>query len=67
VAWPAVVPSAELREDTTHGLDALADAILMANGDPIEVEVGTVRERLMCRIARTAAATTTRGVPETDE
>ena len=39
----------------------------VANGDPIEVEVGTVRERLMRRIARIAAATTTRGVPETDE
>jgi hypothetical protein len=35
----------------------------VANGDPIEVEVGTVRERLMRRIARIAAATTTRGVP----
>ena len=39
----------------------------VANGDPIEVEVGTVRERLMRRIARIAAATTTRDVPETDE
>jgi hypothetical protein len=39
----------------------------VANGDPIEVEVGTVRERLMRRIARIAAATTTRGVSETDE
>jgi hypothetical protein len=33
----------------------------VANGDPIEVEVGTVRERLMRRIARIAAPTTTRG------
>ena len=39
----------------------------VANGDPIEVEVGTVRERLMRRIARIAAAGTTGGVPETDE
>src|SRR5438270_1069203 len=39
----------------------------VANGDPIEVEVGTVRERLMRRIARIAAARTTSGVPETDE
>ncbi|HEX3523003.1 MAG TPA: hypothetical protein VHT52_13055 [Stellaceae bacterium] len=37
----------------------------MANGDPIEVEVGTVRERLMRRIARIAAARTSGGVPET--
>src|SRR5213076_771753 len=36
-----------------------------ANGDPIEVEVGTVRERLTRRIARIAAARTTGGVPET--
>jgi hypothetical protein len=39
----------------------------VANGHPIEVEVGTVRERLMRRIARIAAAGTTGGVPETDE
>jgi hypothetical protein len=39
----------------------------VANGDPIEVEVGTVRERLMRRIARIAAARTSGGVPETDE
>src|ERR1700720_2925714 len=39
----------------------------VANGAPIEVEVGTVRERLMRRIARIAAAGTTGGVPETDE
>ena len=38
-----------------------------ANGDPIEVEVVTVRERLTRRIARIAAAGTTGGVPETDE
>ena len=38
-----------------------------ANGDPIEVEVVTVRERLTRRIARIAAARTTCGVPETDE
>src|SRR6202040_3798564 len=38
-----------------------------ANGDPIEVEVVTVRERLTRRIARIAAARTTGGVPETDE
>jgi hypothetical protein len=37
-----------------------------ANGDPIEVEVVTVRERLTRRIARIAAARTTGGVPETD-
>src|SRR5882757_878339 len=36
-----------------------------ANGDPIEVEVVTVRERLTRRIARIAAARTTGGVPET--
>jgi hypothetical protein len=39
----------------------------VANGDPIEVEVVTVRERLTRRIARIAAAGTTGGVPETDE
>ena len=39
----------------------------VANGDPIEVEVVAVRERLTRRIARIAAATTTGGVPETDE
>ena len=39
----------------------------VANGDPIEVEVVTVRERLTRRIARIAAARTTGGVPETDE
>jgi hypothetical protein len=39
----------------------------VANGDPIEVEVVTVRERLTRRIARIAAARTTCGVPETDE
>ena len=38
-----------------------------ANGDPIEVEVVTVRERLTRRIARIAAAGTTGGVFETDE
>ena len=38
-----------------------------ANGDPIEVEVVTVRERLTRRIARIAAARTTGDVPETDE
>jgi site-specific recombinase XerD len=37
------------------------------HGDPIEVEVVTVRERLTRRIARIAAARTTGGVPETDE
>src|SRR5262249_30896093 len=35
----------------------------VANGDPIEVEVVTVRERLTRRIARIAAARTTGGVP----
>ena len=38
-----------------------------ANGDPIEVEVVSVRERLTRRIARIAAAKTTGDVPETDE
>src|SRR5882757_5202511 len=38
-----------------------------ANGDPIEVEVVTVRERLTRRIARIAAVGTTGGIPETDE
>jgi hypothetical protein len=38
-----------------------------ANGDPIEVDVVTVRERLTRRIARIAAARTTGDVPETDE
>src|SRR5260370_36486447 len=38
-----------------------------ANGDPIEVDVVTVRERLTRRIGRIAAARTTGGVPETDE
>ena len=38
-----------------------------ANGDPIEVEVVTVRERLTRRIARIAAARTPGDVPETDE
>src|ERR1700731_6425 len=38
-----------------------------ANGDPIEGEVVTVRERLTRRIPRIAAARTTGGVPETDE
>ena len=35
-----------------------------ANGDPIEVEVVTVRERLTRRIARIAAARTTGDVPK---
>src|SRR5438477_8809362 len=39
----------------------------VANGDPIEVDVVTVRERLTRRIARIAAAGTTGDVPETDE
>jgi hypothetical protein len=39
----------------------------VANGDPIEVEVGPARERFMLRIARIAAARTTGGVSETDE
>src|ERR1700719_4068156 len=39
----------------------------VGNGDRIGVEFGTVRDRLMRRIPRIAAATTTRGVPETDE
>ena len=38
----------------------------VANGDPIEVEVVTVRERTR-RIVRIAAARTAGGVPETDE
>jgi hypothetical protein len=38
-----------------------------ANGNPIEVEVVSVRERLTRRIVRIAAARTTGGAHETDE
>ena len=55
------------REATFATVHAVAQHTGVANGDPIEVEVGTVRERLMRRIARIAAAGTTGGVPETDE
>src|SRR5437588_10948353 len=39
----------------------------VANGEPIEVDVVTVRERLTRRIARIVAARTTGEGPETDE
>jgi hypothetical protein len=62
----AEVPTIELRRPNGHAGQSRSIASTKPTASSPR-STSTVRERLMRRIARTADATTTRGIPETDE